>query len=321
MTVTAGNTSTAIDFGPHVSNGFRHSHVLSMSQFTRNDLELLYRTTDFMIERPLHAPRLTNRVMLSAFFERSTRTRLAHETAMLRLGGSVSGFADADTTRSGGRTQENHVDILQMASLYSDVVVVRHTQTGWTARASEEVTGDALIINAGDGDGEHPTQTMVDLFTLRAVFGSIDGLNILVVNDLGMRCVHSLLSALRLYDCTIFLPRTSMEHAGMTTEMYPSLKIMQIDHYADVLDRVDVIYSSPTVGEDARQPQQVILDRRVLDTSYTGRRVAVLHPLPRGPELDRSLDDSRYNGYWQQAAYGVPLRMALVSLMFDAVAL
>src|SRR5262249_28582919 len=158
-------------------------------------LELLFRTADGMRaqstglrnDRPL-----AGRLLMSAFFDTSTRTRLAHETAMIRLGGTIAGFADSSVTRSGGSTKESDDDVLRMLDLYGDVVVVRHPATGWASRAAR-LAGDAMLINAGDGVGEHPTQAMVDLYTLRERFGAIDGLRILLVNDLRMRCVRSLM--------------------------------------------------------------------------------------------------------------------------------
>jgi len=151
--------------GVHARDGrpadrFAGSHVLSMAQYDRTDLETLFAAVDevrrYLAAGYPHRP-LAGRVLASAFFERSTRTRLAHEVAMSRLGGSVTGFAEPSVTRAGGITQESHEDIARMLSLYGDVVVVRHPVTGWPAQVAARSAG-ALFINGGDGVGEHPTR-------------------------------------------------------------------------------------------------------------------------------------------------------------------
>ncbi|GAA1248435.1 aspartate carbamoyltransferase [Kitasatospora nipponensis] len=294
-------TPGAADRGP--GGAFAGRHVLSMRQYTRQDLELLFHTADRMaalLRRRAVGRPLDGRVLMTAFFEPSTRTRLVHESAMLRLGGAVSGFADPSVTRSGGSTNESDGDIVRMLDSYADVLVVRHPRTGQPAELARQL-GEALLINAGDGTGEHPTQAMVDLYTLRRRFGSVDGLRVLVVNDLRMRCVNSLLLGLRLYDCEVFLD------GGDLLELLP---------------KVDVLYSSPTVSVPReagpeQPPRPVAIDRRLLER-HAGERLAVLHPLPRGGELATDVDDTPFNAYWEQAAHGVAVRMALLKLMFEA---
>ncbi|MCO5998845.1 aspartate/ornithine carbamoyltransferase family protein [Actinoallomurus rhizosphaericola] len=307
-------------------NAFAGRHVLSLNQFDRDDLEFLFDATD-EVGRELAKGEvrrdLEGRILMSAFFDKSTRTRLAHETAMLRLGGSVSGFADAAVTRASGRTQESSVDVFRMLALYGDVIVTRHPVTGEPARAAEAIDG-ALIINAGDGTGEHPTQAMVDLYTIRQRFGRIDGLTIVFVNDLRMRCTRSLLRGLRKYDCQVRcvaargmdidpLLRAEVEGAGRTITFH--------DDLIGVLPEADVVYSSPTVlaelPEDAvPRPAagELPLGRELLE-AVAKDTLAVLHPLPRKEELPADVDDTPYNAYFQQAANGVTLRMALLRLM------
>src|SRR6185437_8298512 len=139
-------------------NAFAGPHMLPLTQFGREDLELLFDAADEAgreLAKGEVRRDLEGKILMSAFFDKSTRTRLAHENAMLRLGGSVSGFADAAVTRASGATQESSTDIFRMLALYGDVIVTRHPVTGEPARAAEAVDG-ALIINAGDGTGEHP---------------------------------------------------------------------------------------------------------------------------------------------------------------------
>ncbi|MDL4815195.1 aspartate/ornithine carbamoyltransferase family protein [Actinomadura opuntiae] len=307
-------------------SGFAGRHVLSLAPFGRGDLEALFDAADQAgrelakgeVEQDLHG-----KILMSAFFDKSTRTRLAHETAMLRLGGSVSGFADAEVTRASGKTQESSADVFRMLALYGDVIVTRHPVTGEPARAAEAIDG-ALIINAGDGTGEHPTQALTDLYTIRQRFGRIDGLRIVLVNDLRMRCVKSLLRGLAKYDCEVVgvaapgmdldpLARAEFEGAGRTIRFH--------DDLIGVLPEADVVYSSPTVAAEldaadrARPPAGELPLTGDLLAAVAPPELAVLHPLPRKGELATDVDGTRHNAYFQQAANGVSLRMALLRLM------
>lgn len=301
---------------------FAGSHVLSMAQYDRTDLETLFAAVDevrtYLPAGYPHRP-LAGRVLASAFFERSTRTRLAHEVAMSRLGGNVTGFAEPSVTRAGGITQESHEDIARMLSLFVDVVVVRHPVTGWPAQVAARSAG-ALFINGGDGVGEHPTQAMVDLYTLRQRFGQLDGLRILLVNDLRMRCVRSLLLGLRHFDCKVY--GVGADGAGPDVPMAPAVSMC--DSMRELLPEVDIVYSSPTVAQepdgaqrDAGRLRRVTVNRELLDSSGN-KHLTVLHPLPRGTEVATDVDDSPFNGYWEQASNGVPVRIALLKLMFEA---
>jgi aspartate carbamoyltransferase catalytic subunit len=311
----------------HLGSGFVGRHVLSMSQYDRTDLEVLFDSADaacaaLATGRPGRP--LAGRLLVSAFFDNSTRTRLAHEAAMCRLGGSVTGFADPSATRAGGITQESHEDIARMLSLYGDVVVVRHPVTGWPDRAAANSAG-ALFINGGDGLGEHPTQAMVDLYTLRQRFGRIDGLRILLVNDLKMRCARSLLIGLRHFDCKVY----AVAADGVPPNVPEGQPVTMCESMRDLLPEVDVVYSSPTVtsrpdatGRDARPVDEsqlgpVTLNWEILESSGN-RDLTVMHPLPRRSEVATDVDGSQFDGYLQQAANGVPVRMGLLRLMFAA---
>jgi aspartate carbamoyltransferase catalytic subunit len=317
-------TTVLLDQAPVLPrDAFAGRHVLTMNQYSRTDLEQLFEATD-QLRRELAAGHLgrplVGRVLLSAFFDRSTRTRLAHEVAMLRMGGTIAGFADAETTRAGGDTQESPVDVFRMLGMYGDVVVTRLPDAGDAAQAAAAVDR-GYVINGGDGTGEHPTQALTDLYTLRALYGGIDGLRLLLVNDLRMRCVRSLLRGLRRYACEVHVvagpgldPQLRRECAAAGQPL--------VEHrtLAEVLPKVDAVYSSPTVSV-ARDPgasQACALSRRVV-AAAGNPRLKVLHPLPRGAELAADLDDTRHNAYWSQARNGVPLRMALLGLMFNAI--
>lgn len=313
--MSPARTAAATIAAPLHGNGFVDQHVLSMAQYGPSDLRVLFAATEdvraTLARGRLHRP-LAGRLLMSAFFERSTRTRLSHEAAMIRLGGAVSGFADPAVTRAGGSTKESDDDIARMLSLYADVVVVRHPATGWPARVARLSHG-ALVVNGGDGVGEHPTQTMVDLYTLWRRFGRLDGLRVALTNDLRMRCTHSLLLGLRHFGCTVY----GVCAPGKVASGLPS-DVILCDDLVGLLPEVDVIYSSPTVAAEIPGPRRsegVTLDRGLLER-HAADHAVVLHPLPRRAELSTDVDDSRFNGYWSQAANAVPVRMALLSLMF-----
>jgi aspartate carbamoyltransferase catalytic subunit len=306
------------------ANRFAGDHVLSMAQYDRPDLEVLFSAADEMrasLARGRPDRSLTGRLLVSAFFERSTRTRLAHEAAMIRLGGSVIGFAEPSVTRAGGSTKESDDDIAHMLSLYGDVVVVRHPATGWPKRAAAASAG-ALFINGGDGVGEHPTQALVDLYTLWQRFGTLYGLRLLLVNDLRMRCVRSLLLGLRHFDCEVYGVGAEDVERGVPVIPHAP-QVVQRDSMTDVLPEVDVVYSSPTVAAhpddvhlNTDRLRGVTVNRQLLE-AHGNEHLTVLHPLPRKSELATDLDDTRFNGYWTQAANGIPVRMALLKLMLQ----
>jgi aspartate carbamoyltransferase catalytic subunit len=325
-------TSTGVT-GAAGTSAFRDQHVLSIGQFGRADLETLFETADEIRtadEHGLLGTPLHGKVMVSAFFDTSTRTRLAHESAMVRLGGGVIGFADASVTRASGSVGESDLDVFRMLALYGDVIVTRHPVTGMPQRAARGM-GSALVINAGDGVGEHPTQTLTDVYTLWRRFGRVDGLHIAVLNDLRMRCVRSLLRALRHFDVDVtgvpaagkgFEPELVQECA----ESGPTLR--GVAPMREALATVDAVYSSPTIIDDlpdqapwrpdVAEDGDTPLTAQLLDEA-AGPEMAVLHPLPRKGELDESVDDTTHNGYWQQARNGVLIRMALLKLMFEEV--
>ena len=306
---------------------FAGQHVLSMRQYDRSDLEQLYTATDTLFSEEYDASDkpLEGKILLSAFFEKSTRTRLSHETAMLRLGGSVSGFADAQVTRAAGLTQEAHEDIYRMLSFYGDVLVTRHPDTGAPGKAAH--VASIPVINAGDGLGEHPTQAMTDLYTLRQEFGRIDDLRILITHDLRMRSIRSLLLGLQHYNCEIHcLPAAGK---GLDPTLVQELRAhgrLVIEHsdLIRALPAVDVVYTSPTLRDDVprqpptdtpSQPSSVTITRDVLE-QHAGVGLVVLNELPRRGELSSDVDETPFNRYWKQAANGLPVRMALLKLMF-----
>ncbi len=315
-------------WAPPRANPWRGRHLLTMTDVDRHDVDLLLDATRRIgreVAEGHPGTPLAGRVLMSAFFDASTRTRLAHETAMLRLGGQVSGFADATTTRAGSSSQESVDDVLRMLDIYGDVIVGRQRSTGGFSEVAPTLRS-AVLINGGDGAGEHPTQTLTDLATLDDECGGLDGLHLAVVNDLRMRCVRSLIRGLRLFDATV----TVVDAPGMELEPDLALEcrehgqdLRRTDSLADALAGADAVYCSPTVATDREDPgaparSGPVLSRSSLRDMRAPLHLKVLHPLPRGPELSGDLDGTPHDAYFAQARLGVTVRMALLRLLLGA---
>ena len=290
-------------------------------------------------------------VLSTLFFEPSTRTRLSFESAMLRLGGRVITSADPATTSvSKG---ESLADTVRVVSNYADLIVMRHPRDG-AARLAAEFSA-APVINAGDGGHEHPTQTLCDLFTLKQKNASLKGLNIAIAGDLrGSRTIHSFVYALARFGANLVLmPAKGMElpahvdrrlreefrcimakppgEAGesnidalyVTAKEPHQLSLIpeNVDIHAKLTGRIDAVYV--TRFQKEREPgrnygEYPSVDREFLkDPRYA--KASIMHPLPRVDELDRKLDNDARAAYFEQAAYGVPVRMALIALVMGLI--
>jgi len=273
---------------------------------------------------------LAHKTLVTAFYQPSTRTRLAHEAAMHRLGGHVTGFSDAKNTRAGDWYQESIKDTVKMLEYYGDVIVMRHFQQGAPAEAAKWAS--VPVINAGDGWGEHPTQVLTDLYTVLNEMGTIDGLNFLCIGDMRMRTMHSLSYALTQFDTKVFYvspPDMSLTDDFKKELDAKNLQYEEAKHVADVIDQADVIYMEPVVQPDytkARQeadakkgltPANYQITRKLL--AEKGRSDSIiLHSLPRMDELPPDVDGTRHARYWEEAFNGVVMRMALLALILGA---
>lgn len=260
------------------------------------------------------------RVLATLFFEPSTRTRLSFESAMLRLGGSVISVAE-----SGASSQtkgETLADTVRMVAAYSDALVLRHPREG-AARLAADFSR-VPVINGGDGAGQHPTQTLTDLFTIRKAKGSIRDNVVAIAGDLKYgRTVHSLAHALALYGAEmVFVAppnlqvpadmRAALDALGATYRLAEKLE--------DVVGEVDVLYMTRIQKErfpDADEYRNVQGVFRVTNALLAeGKKgIVVMHPLPRVGEIDVQVDDTAAAKYFEQAAYGVPVRMALLAML------
>ncbi len=261
-------------------------------------------------------PLLQGKVLANMFFENSTRTRMSFETAMKRLGGSVLNFSSVGTSVAKGETL---YDTMQMISGYADVASIRHPRQG-AAQYSADAVG-IPILNAGDGAGNHPTQTMLDLFTIRQAHESLDGLNVVLVGDLRYgRTAHSLSHALVRFGASLTL--VSPTSLKMPVEIVSDLR----SHGADVTETeslneqitgADVIYMTRIQKErfpDEEEYAKVAGIYKIEANDLVGAKkgMIVMHPLPRVGEIAPSVDSTEFARYFQQAFNGVPTRMSLL---------
>ncbi len=261
---------------------------------------------------------LDRHVIASIFFEPSTRTRLSFESAVQYLGGSIIGFASADT--SSVKKGESLKDTILTISNYSDLIVMRNPMDG-SARYASEVS-PVPIINAGDGANQHPTQCLLDLYSIRKTQGSLDNIHIAMIGDLKYgRTVHSLVQALSLFGATFHF--VSPESLKMPSAVKTWIKNANLEYYQytdimDIMPMADILYMTRIQGERFPDPLEYekvknsyLLENSMLDNSKDNMRV--LHPLPRVNEINEDIDDNPKAYYFQQAKNGVYVRQALIA--------
>ena len=306
---------------------FAGRDILSLKGFERNEFEHLFQIADEL--EPIARERrnvdlLSEKTLVTAFYQPSTRTRLAHEAAMHRLGGHVTGFSDAKMTRAGDFYQESIKDTVHMLEYYGDVLVMRHFQQGAPHEAAKWAS--IPVINAGDGWGEHPTQVLTDLYTVQSEMGSVDGKTFVCIGDHRMRTMHSIGYALSQFDAEmVILSPEEMsplpEFLAELDEMGTSYRI--VEHIDEVIAEADVIYMEPVVQPDYTASRQEKQDEYGLTpANYQITREVmkkakgdsiVLHSLPRMDELLPEVDQLKHARYWQEAYNGVVMRMALLA--------
>jgi len=295
-------------------------NVISSEQFDRPLLDLLFDRAAVLAD--VRDDRLAHRVMASLFYEPSTRTRLSFESAMLRLGGAVLGTEAAHTFSSAikGETLE---DTVRMVSTYADVIVLRHDQAGAAARAAS--VASVPVVNAGDGPGEHPTQALLDLYTIQRELGHVEGVRVAFCGDLRFgRTARSLALLLALYPgirLTFVAPEVVQVGADILARLEAhGVPCRLADQLTDVLDDVDVVYQTRVQKERFTDPDEYEQARTAIriDESIMRRLPAtaiVMHPLPRVDEIAPEVDADPRAAYFRQAANGVAIRMALLEML------
>ena len=265
---------------------------------------------------------LHGKILATLFFEPSTRTRLSFEAAMNKLGGTTIGFAEPKVAAI--KKGENLADTIRVVENYADILVLRHPLEG-AARLAAEFS-DVPVINAGSGAEEHPTQALLDLYTILKEKGTIDSLNITLMGDLRYgRTVHSLAYALSLYDVNLTL--VSPELLRMRREVSDAIKqrinIVECSAVEDVLPETDVLYVTriqeerfPDPAEYAKVSGTYKIDISTLEGAKED--LIIMHPLPRVDEIAHEVDDTPYARYFQQVWNGIVTRTALLALILGA---
>jgi aspartate carbamoyltransferase catalytic subunit len=302
-----------------LSSQFVGRDIISMSQFTRDEIESILDYAEQLQQQPA-TDLLRGKVLASCFFEPSTRTRLSFETAMLKLGGHVIGFSSAETTSV--RKGESLHDTMRVIGEYADLIVIRHPIEG-AARQAADAT-DKPVINAGDGANQHPTQTLLDLLTIKQTQGRLDELHIACVGDLRYgRTVHSLVQAMKQFAVRLYFvaPPTLELPAGLSEELkaYGTLFSYHRD-LEEILPKLDIIYMTRIQEERMMMSRESADDIRLVTLTAARLRNAkpnlrVLHPLPRRGEITRDVDATPHAAYFAQAANGICVRQALLSLV------
>ncbi len=292
--------------------------LVTIADLTREKIEYLLQMAEVFEQHP-NRLLLQGRVVATLFFEPSTRTRLSFETAANRLGARVIGFADPKVTS--GTKGETLKDTIMMVSNYADVIVMRHHLEGAARYASE--IAPVPIINAGDGANQHPSQTMLDLYTIRQTQGTLDNLNIFLVGDLKYgRTVHSLLMAMRHFSPTFhFIAPEELAMPDSYKQYCSQMGIRYVEHQdfdADVIAGADILYMTRVqrerftdLMEYERVKDRYLLTLPMLEKAKDNMRI--LHPLPRVNEIAYDIDDDPHAYYFQQARNGLFVRQALIT--------
>jgi aspartate carbamoyltransferase catalytic subunit len=316
-----------------VMRSFLGRDILSLKDFDRDEFARVFEVADDL--KPYARDRrngdlLKGKTLLTAFYQPSTRTRLATEAAMHRLGGHVLGFSDAKMTRAGDFYQESLKDTFHMLEYYGDVIAIRHFQQGAPAEAARWAS--VPVINCGDGWGEHPTQVLTDLYTVRTELGTLDGLTFLLVGDMRMRTMHSILYALSQYDAEALVvgpPDMSLLPEFKAELDMLNVRYREIASVEEGIAEADVIYMEPVVqadytkGRDERggelptTPDAYRVTRELLRDRAKPSSI-ILHSLPRMDELPPDVDATRHQRYWVEAFNGVVIRMSLLALVLGA---
>ena len=293
--------------------------LITMDDLSNKEIENLLDNAERLLpvaKGDVHLPLLEGKVLANMFFENSTRTRMSFESAMKRLGGSVLNFSSAGSSVAKGETL---YDTMQMIDGYADVAAIRHPRQG-----AAQYTADAIdipVLNAGDGAGNHPTHTLLDLFTIRETHGTLEGLNVVLVGDLRYgRTVHSLSHALVRFGATLTL--VSPDSLRMPAEIVSDLtaggaKVTETTDLAGTIDEADVIYMTRIQKErfpDEDEYSKVAGIYMLTASDLAGAKggMIIMHPLPRVNEIHPSVDSTRHARYFQQAFNGVVARMALL---------
>ncbi len=300
----------------------KNKSLISVSDLDEGDIENIFEKADYMCQNMNNMRQnepMKLKILATLFYEPSTRTRLSFESAMERLGGYVISMADSKT--SSFSKGETLADTIRIVESYADIIVIRHPLEGAALLASR--FSSKPVINAGDGSGEHPTQTLVDLYTIKKELGDIDNKEITIIGDLKYgRTVHSLLLALTRYNVKINL--VSPSNLKLPDYVYKEIKnkldINIINDLEQSIEQSDVLYVTRIQKErftDKNEYYKLIGSYKITkdEAEKMKENSIIMHPLPRIDEIDADVDFMKKAKYFKQASYGIPIRMALISMI------
>jgi aspartate carbamoyltransferase catalytic subunit len=303
---------------------FKGRDIVSIEDFTREEINYILKISHDM--EPLAtkgSDMLKGKILASLFFEPSTRTRLSFEAAMLKLGGSTIGFAEAEIASV--KKGENLADTIRTVENYADIIALRHPLEGAAKLAAE--FSKVPILNAGSGAEEHPTQALMDLYTMQKEKGTIDGLKIAMVGDLRYgRTVHSLAYALSLYNIELYLisPDSLRMRHQVIRAIKDKISIVEGTNLENIIPQIDVLYVTriqkerfPDAAEFAKVKGIYRIDLTTLKDAK--KDMIILHPLPRVDEIAPEVDSKPQARYFQQVWNGIVVRMALLALVLGGV--
>lgn len=309
-----------------MTGDFRGKHILHGNQFSKEDLDRIMKVAE-EFEEGLESGKtyeiLKGKVLATLFFEPSTRTRLSFESAMLSLGGGVTSVASGAT--SSAAKGESIGDTALTVSQYAHVIVMRHPEIGSAAEAARVAT--VPVINAGDGAGQHPTQALLDVYTIRKELGKLDGITVSLVGDLKYgRTVHALVEILSLFDVRLRLVSPGL--LKMPSEIVSNLegKGMEVRETEDLVKAAgesDLLYVTRIQKErfsDIKEYEKIkgsyVIDNALLQKAK--KDIVIMHPLPRVDEISTEVDSYKGAAYFRQVRNGVYVRMALLALVLGA---
>ncbi len=308
---------------------FSGKDFLTLKGLERPDFELVFdvaREMEKIVRARTCLDLLRGKLLGLMFYQVSTRTRTSFESAMQRLGGGILGFADPKVTRAGDYYAESLQDTVRMMESYADVLVMRHPLEFAPAQAA--ALTDVPVINAGDGYNEHPTQSMLDLYTILRERGQIQGVKVAIIGDLNIRSTHGLPLGLAQYQAKVyFVSPADCKMPKKWIEEYDRVGLIfeEVDSINNILPALDVIYlvgtNAPSFNierQDATKDQPITQDAYLINKTKLARAksdVIILHPLPRKDEVPTEVDTLNSARYYVQAYYGVAVRMALLALL------
>ncbi|MBN1245484.1 aspartate carbamoyltransferase [Candidatus Bathyarchaeota archaeon] len=303
---------------------FKGRDIVSIEDFSREEIDYILKSSQAMEQFAAKgSDMLKGKILVNLFFEPSTRTRLSFEAAMLKLGGSTIGFAEAEIASV--RKGENLADTIRTVENYADIIALRHPLEGAAKLAAE--FSKVPVLNAGSGAEEHPTQAFMDLYTLQKEKGKIDGLKIALVGDLRYgRTVHSLAYALSLYNIELYLisPETLRMRHEVIRAIKNKISIIEDTNLENIIPQIDVLYVTriqkerfPDLAEYAKVKGAYRIDLKTLQKAK--KDMIILHPLPRIDEIAAEVDSTPQARYFQQVWNGIVVRMALLALVLGAV--